>query len=522
MGNSKFLDALNKEQYAVLTKKLWEIQNHKCFICEKDIDLDIQSTNIDHIRPLANGGKDEEINFALTHEYCNKSKQDADLVVAKRLMKLADIISQAELAKETPSLKHVLASFGGSKHDFKYKIEGKYIKYCFESEGRTDIQTSEVFTDALSGEKTAFISVPLSYLYHDEIINPRGINSTISLLIKEFHKPNPQLHLSLARLDSGRIKIFDGQHKAVAQIMLGIKEIVVRLFINPDVDRLIETNTIAGSKLKQIAFDKAIVRQLHDTMYSERLKQYQIDHHLAEDDFSFSEQNLVDHFRGERGNVKLYIINSQKNAVTRSPESKLQSYINFEGRGTTLPLSYSTFEKTFLSAFISTQTILSKPINYRLDEGLNPRVLEKEQLIMLCNIMRYAEGLLCVYENTLFEENGKKFLLFHEQCSDEKTVVNIAKSNNEKHFSVEGDGVVKIYVPEYSKCDRKVVDGFVSAFQGEEVTLTDIKSTKKLSGLKVDMCGDEVLLKDEEGEAGNWQNCLSMTEEEAGKKVWRV
>lgn len=68
MGNSKFLDALNKEQYAVLTKKLWEIQNHKCFICEKDIDLDIQSTNIDHIRPLANGGKDEEINFALTHE----------------------------------------------------------------------------------------------------------------------------------------------------------------------------------------------------------------------------------------------------------------------------------------------------------------------------------------------------------------------------------------------------------------------------------------------------------------------
>lgn len=212
------------------------------------------------------------------------------------------------------------------------------------------------------------------------------------MLIKEFNKPNPQLHLSLARLDSGRIKIFDGQHKAVAQIMLGIKEIVVRLFINPDVDRLIETNTIAGSKLKQIAFDKAIVRQLHDTMYSERLKQYQIDHHLAEDDFSFSEQNLVDHFRGERGNVKLYIINSQKNAVTRSPESKLQSYINFEGRGTTLPLSYSTFEKTFLSAFISTQTILSKPINYRLDEGLNPRVLEKEQLIMLCNII--AEELL--------------------------------------------------------------------------------------------------------------------------------
>ena len=81
MGNSKFLDALNKEQYAVLTKKLWEIQNHKCFICEKDIDLDIQSTNIDHIRPLANGGKDEEINFALTHEYCNIEEEILNEIV---------------------------------------------------------------------------------------------------------------------------------------------------------------------------------------------------------------------------------------------------------------------------------------------------------------------------------------------------------------------------------------------------------------------------------------------------------
>ena len=125
---------------------------------------------------------------------------------------------------------------------------------------------------------------------------------------------------------------------------------------------------------KQIAFDKAIVRQLHDTLYAERLRKYQKDHFLDEDDFSFSEQNLANHFRGERGNVKLYIINSQKNAITRNPENKLQSYINFDGRGTSLPLSYSTFEKTLLSAFVNAKTILSSPINFKMDEGLNPRI----------------------------------------------------------------------------------------------------------------------------------------------------
>ena len=95
MGNSKYLDGLTADEYKALSKKLWGIQNHKCFICGKDIDLDIQNTNIDHIRPLVNGGKDDPINFGLTHEHCNKSKQDADLDIAKQLFQLNVIIKEA-------------------------------------------------------------------------------------------------------------------------------------------------------------------------------------------------------------------------------------------------------------------------------------------------------------------------------------------------------------------------------------------------------------------------------------------
>ena len=387
MGNSKYLDGLSAEEKRNLALKLWNIQSHKCFICGEEIDIDIQTPNIDHIKPLDNGGKDDETNFALTHEHCNKSKQDADLEVAQKLYRLNKIIKEAEDKKETPSLKHVLLSNGGSKYSFKYKIENNQIVYSFDEGGDTKIYRTEIFTDELSGEQTAFIKVPLEYIYHDEIINPRGINGSISLLIKEFHKTNPQLHLSLGRISEDRILIFDGQHKAVAQIMLGVKQLVIRLFINPDIERLIETNTNAGSKLKQIAFDKAIVRQLHDTLYSERLRKYQIDHKLVLDDFSFSEQQVVEYFKGERGNIRAYIINSQKNSITRSPDNKLQSYINFEGRGNSLPLSYSTFEKTMLATFVNAKTILQTPINYKIDEGLNPRMIEKEQIIRLCNLL---------------------------------------------------------------------------------------------------------------------------------------
>ena len=392
MGNSKYLDSLTKEQYDDLSKKLWSIQNHTCFICGEPIDLDIHNTNIDHIHPLVNSGKDDETNFAITHEHCNKSKQDADLEVARTLAQLTKIIRETEREHETPSLKHVLKSFGGSKFKFSYKEDDNRLLYSFNEMADTKIHESEVFLDNLSGEKTAFIKLPIEYLYHDEIINPRGLNSSISSLIKEFHKGNPQLHLSLARLDDGYVKIFDGQHKAVAQIMLGARELVLRLFLDTDIDRMIETNTNAGSKLKQIAFDKSIVRQLHDTLYSERIKKYQLDHGKTEEELDFSESDMVEYFKGERGNIKTYIINSQKNSVTRTSENMLQSYINFEGRGSELPLSYSTFEKTLLSAFINPKTILKTNLDYKADEGLNPRILEREQIIKLCNII--AEELL--------------------------------------------------------------------------------------------------------------------------------
>ena len=180
--------------------------------------------------------------------------------------------------------------------------------------------------------------------------------------------------------------MFDGQHKAVAQLLLGQRKLLVRIFINPDVDRLITTNTNAGSKLRQIAFDKSIMRQLHDTLYADRIRKYQQDHNLDENDYSFSEQQLVEYFKGE-ANIKKYINDSAKHQITHSIDNKLKTYIDFEGRAKELPISYNAFEKTFLARYLDGNTILKTPINYLMDEGKNPREIEQRQIIRLLNII---------------------------------------------------------------------------------------------------------------------------------------
>jgi hypothetical protein len=386
--SSKYLSSLSSTEYSELTNKLWNIQNKACFICTDSIDLELHSTNIDHIIPLANKGKDSEENFAVTHESCNKSKQDSNLNIARILHKLKRIQdTKFQRDGKSASLKDVLENFGGGKFNFRFRAENSHLEFSLGDVGDNSIQSSRLFNDALSGVQTCFVELPIEYIHHDDLINPRGINSSISKLIKEFDKRNPQLHLSLARIDGDKVKVFDGQHKAVAQVLLGARKLLLRLFIDTDVDVLTETNTNAGSTLRQIAFDKSIMRQLNNTLYLERIKQYQHDHNLKEDDFSFSEQKLVDYFKGDNANIKKYIIDNIKHSITEAPDNKLKDYLDREGKGKELPISYSAFDKTFLTFFVDNKKILAKPINFKSDEGLNPREVEISQIVKLLNIL---------------------------------------------------------------------------------------------------------------------------------------
>jgi hypothetical protein len=384
--HSQYLNRLSADDRETLCKRLLEQQGGKCFICEEPLDLDVQRHDIDHIKPLNNGGKDDPQNFAVTHEACNRSKQDANLEVARALWKLKKIQMRVESSEHrAATLNDLLKVVDGARYAFKSKIENDTLVYSFDEPNGGDLCKAPIYVDQKSGERTCFIEVPIAYLYHDELINPRGINSSIAQLVKEFHKGNPQLHLTLARIDDGKIKVFDGQHKAAAKILLGERAIFVRLFVKPDVNRLIETNRNAGSSLRQIAFDKAVMRQLNDTLYKDRVREYQIANHLSEDDQSFSEQDLCQFFREK--NTKKFITDRIKKAVETAEDNRLKDFIDYDGKAKTYPISYSTFDKVFLSSFISSKTILSTPIDYLADAGMNPRELEIRQISRLLSIL---------------------------------------------------------------------------------------------------------------------------------------
>ena len=201
----------------------------------------------------------------------------------------------------------------------------------------------------------------------------------------------PQLHVSLGWIvlngsGKARLKIFDGQHKAAAQVLLGVRELPVRVFVNPDVDTLLTTNTNAGTTLRQVAFDKSVQRHLGSALYYDRVERYRKERGLAEDDLSFSESDLVKYFKGESREVKRYILDNARDYITHHQENRLKDYIDFGGRGREKPLSYSTIEKTFYSFFIF-QDVMECSLDHLQEEGENPRDIEREQILQLMNII---------------------------------------------------------------------------------------------------------------------------------------
>ena len=396
MAHSKYLEGLTPEHHSALTRRLLERQSGKCFICDEIVDpvLHQDQLHVDHVTPLAEQGADDEHNFALTHASCNLRKGASDLRVARRMAEFEKLQQQAlDRGERGVNLGHVLEKHGGAKADIRFRPSDGKIEFTLSAVGDETVQSVPLYQDPLSEMSYFFAAFPLEYIHHDDRINPRSIGSNIRPLIEEFLRKRPQLHIGLAWWSpeangAGKIKMFDGQHKAAAQILIGTRTLPVRIFVEPDLNVLLQANTNAGDKLRQVAFDTAVLRHLGSTLYAERVKQYQDFKGLSEDDYSFSEKDLVTFFRGERREVQKYIVDWVRDSVNYHRDNRLKEYVEWTGKKGDRPLAYAALERTFFAEFLYKHA-LDTPIALGMDRGDNPRMIERDQLVRLMSL--YAD-----------------------------------------------------------------------------------------------------------------------------------
>src|SRR4030042_410718 len=180
-------------------------------------------------------------------------------------------------------------------------------------------------------------------------------------MIEEFYNGDPQLQPSLATLSvegnngQARILVFDGQHKAAAQLYARRDRLFVRVFVNYNRDHLKQTNYRAHTKLAQVHFPQLINDRVGADLFKEEFTKFlqgQDLNKVSEDTFFGKHIPRI-----QKSEYKRYFGNYLRyEALTGSAGTKQNTILNFTEtvmpRAIRYPLSYDTLQKTFLDVML--------------------------------------------------------------------------------------------------------------------------------------------------------------------------
>ena len=389
------LDEIGKEEREDLIKRLAAAQNGHCYVCTRVIDLQVHEVDIDHIIALTNGGPDDETNWGLTHRACNRSKGARDLRLQRILFRFKSDVEKYIAVTATNrsgnfTLHEALNEFVPERQEVGVTLQGgRRIILSWNEKGQPISEEYQLMDEPGNPPVRSFVGrLPYICLHHDHETNPRSIVD-LEPMIEEFYSGYPQLQPSLATLavdgnqGKAHILVFDGQHKAAAQLYAGKDRLMIRVFVNYDKKRLKETNYRAHTKLAQVHFPQLINDRVGTDLFRE-----EFDRFLRESDTSkVSEQTFFKNLsHQQRSEFKQYFQNYLRYEVLTgkvgSEDSQILSFMEtVTARSKRFPLSYDAVQKTFLQHFLHL-----KPTAEPIGETEQFRRLERENLVRLMNL----------------------------------------------------------------------------------------------------------------------------------------
>ena len=279
-----------KEKRKVLDdneKKKLLADNTICYICEMTLNgYSKDEIQFDHIYNYADGYPQTMSNFAPVHaskdarkSNCHKEKGQKSPIIYKEELrikaKLETINGLGDLCTNA-----VQSSYKIGKGNKEIVFNGK---------------TLPLYNQFINGKDNYYFydEVPIKYIENDEQIQLRPLGPNILPLIFNL-KNSIQLLPSLGRLDNSTntIKIFDGQHKAVAQIIGNNRDYIqCIIFVNTEIKALQEVIYEAHSTFVQQKYNKNHIESKLASIYRNNIEAYRA--RIGDPSASFTEKEIL-------------------------------------------------------------------------------------------------------------------------------------------------------------------------------------------------------------------------------------
>ena len=276
----------------------------------------------------------------------------------------------------------ILYKRGRAREKVQSEVKDESIS-LFASIPRRDLPLYECPT---TGWKYFYAAIPVEYVSNDSELQPRPLREASLWGLYRHFQTNTQLAPSICRMESdGTLFLFDGQHKAAAQIWAGRSTIECKVYLEPNPTAIKETNLEAHGKLRQMSFYSHELMAKYADIFGEDWTQY-MDTEGEKSERGFF-NFLVNTKNKSKAQARNEILLALYNEVINDPDNKLSGYLSEKHRGRVQPLTFARLKKTLLQHMLFPPPV---PDEYESDSDF--RRDEKRNLVRLMTVIA-EEGL---------------------------------------------------------------------------------------------------------------------------------
>jgi hypothetical protein len=348
-----------------------------CFVDDHPIENE-QDVEFHHIKPFSEDGPTEVSNIGAV---CRDHHRRI------RTLSLSEFRDQLAMARffEHPAQRRL-----DDLLELKLLAGGFGHKLSIDGDRRTQIvikftdpikapQTCSVFACPATGMHYFYSVLPIEYICNDAELQPRPLEQKRVWELYRHLTAHTQLAPAVCRLVENKIMLFDGQHKSAAQIWAGRKILDCKVYIDPDIRLLRDTNLIAHDKLRQMPFFTSTLIAKYSDIFKQEWDEY------IERPGAKNENDFVAFLRAHgksTADAKKMLQMAIEQDVIEATDNRLSDFIAERNRTRKNPVSISILEKTFFREFI-----LSPPIDVEFEGADDFREEEKKNIIKLLSII---------------------------------------------------------------------------------------------------------------------------------------
>lgn len=340
----------------------------RCFIDDHPIE-DESDVEFHHIRPYSDEGPTDINNIGVVCKSHHKRIRTLSLSEFRDHLALEELFQHPEPRRLNDLLEQKLTS-SGFGHDVVTELKGDQIDLHFINPPRPK-QTVTVFQCPATTMRYFYAVLPIEYITNDPDLQPRPLEQKRLWELYRHLSSNTQLAPAVCRMVGKRILLFDGQHKSAAQIWAGRKTLDTKVYIEPDIRLLKDTNLVAHDKLRQMAFFTSTLIAKYSDIFKELWEEY------VEKPGIKTESGFVVYLRG-RGKTALeakkMLMMAIEQDVLDDKTNRMAEFIADRNRTRTNPLTIAILQKTFFKDYVlapPTEVEIEGPDDFRAEERLN-------------------------------------------------------------------------------------------------------------------------------------------------------